>query len=260
MAPSRRMERPGSRRPRCPPTARDLPAEASELRRFVHHQHPPGFPGGSHEGGGVQGAQAADVHHFHLDALLGQRGSHFQAARHHAPVADERQVAPRPLHLRAAQGQGVLLFGHRPLGPVQKLLLEEHHRVVVADRGFQQSLGVVGGGRDDHLEAGHVAHPGLHALRMLGRRAGPRAPGGAQHHGHGRLPAELVAHLGGLVGQLVHGDGEEVAEHDLHDRAHAGDGRAHRGPGDGRLADRGVAHRSSPNSWIIPAETPKAPP
>ena len=49
-------------------------------------------------------------------------------------------------------------------------------------------------------------------------------------------------HLGGLVGDLVHGQGDEVAEHDVHDRTHPRHGRADRQPrdagfGDGRVDD-----------------------
>src|SRR6202007_635141 len=41
-------------------------------------------------------------------------------------------------------------------------------------------------------------------------------------------------------GDQVPADREEVAEHDLRDRAQPGHGRAHRGAEDGLLADRGV--------------------
>src|SRR5216110_3054650 len=40
------------------------------------------------------------------------------------------------------------------------------------------------------------------------------------------LPPDILR-LGGLVHHLVHGEGDEVAEHHVHDRAHAGHGRAH---------------------------------
>jgi hypothetical protein len=64
--------------------------------------------------------------------------------------------------------------------------------------------------RHRQAQAGHVHYPGLEALRVL--RAG-RAAGAAlraQYHRHADLPAEHVAYLGGLVGELVHRHAEEV--------------------------------------------------
>jgi hypothetical protein len=64
------------------------------------------------------------------------------------------------------------LFGHRlGLAEIEQLVLEEDHRVVVADRGDQQALGVVGRGGRDHHEARHVGEPGLQALAVLRRKA-----------------------------------------------------------------------------------------
>ena len=58
-------------------------------------------------------------------------------------------------------------------------MLQEDHRVRVADRRAQQALGVRRGGGHDHLQAGDVGEPGLEALRVLGGRAGPGPDGGA---------------------------------------------------------------------------------
>ena len=48
---------------------------------------------------------------------------------------------------------------------------------------------------------------------MLGR--GPESGPDAGHHGewHFHLAAEHIAHLGGVVDQLVHADADEVDEH-----------------------------------------------
>ena len=59
-------------------------------------------------------------------------------------------------------------------------MLDEDHRIVVADGGDQAALGVVGVGRRHHLEAGHVHEHRMQALRVL--RALP--PGLADHAAH----------------------------------------------------------------------------
>ena len=68
----------------------------------------------------------------------------------------------------------------------------------------------------------------------------------AHHHRHADRAARHVAHLGGLVGQLVHHAEQEVAVLHVGDRPHAGHGRAdgHAGEadlGDGRVEDALVA-------------------
>ncbi len=55
-------------------------------------------------------------------------------------------------------------------------------------------------------------------------------------------PPVMNGQLGRLVEQLVEADAEEVEVHHLDHRAHAGHGRTHAQPDDGRLGDRGVAH------------------
>ena len=58
---------------------------------------------------------------------------------------------------RLAEGDVVALLRHRPLLEVQHAVLDEHHRVVVADGGDQAALGVVRRGRRHDLAARECA-------------------------------------------------------------------------------------------------------
>jgi hypothetical protein len=46
----------------------------------------------------------------------------------------------------------------------------------------------------------------------------------------------------GLVHHLVHGEGDEISEHDVHDRAQSGHGSAYANSREARLGDGRVEH------------------
>ncbi len=165
---------------------------------------------------------------------------------HHVGRCDDGDVAAGPLDLGYAQRHLVLLLGHVAGHRVALLVLEAEDGVVVADGGGEQALGVVGGGRHDHLQAGDVAEHGLQALGVLGGHPQAAAAGAAHHDGQLGLAAEHVAHLGHLVNDLVEGNKEEVYEHDLHHRPQAGGGRPHGQAEDGRFGDGSVNHPLGP--------------
>ena len=75
---------------------------------------------------------------------------------------------------------------------------------------------------------------------------GAGAPAGAalrtQHHRHRQLAARHEVGLRGLVDELVERERDEVDEHDLDHRPHAGLRGADGDTAHGRLADRRVAH------------------
>ena len=77
---------------------------------------------------------------------------------------------------------------------------------------------------------------------MLRRGTGTRAGGHTQYHGHRDLAAEHITHLRRLIDQLVHADGQKVAEHQLGDGPQSGRRRADRAADDGAFGDRRVAH------------------
>ncbi len=97
-------------------------------------------------------------------------------------------------------------------------MLEEDHRVVVPDGRGEQALGVVGGRRGDHDQAGDVREPRLEALRMLRGEAHARARHRQHRDRQLRRAAEHEAHLRHLVGDLVHALADEVHEHQVDDR------------------------------------------
>ena len=64
----------------------------------------------------------------------------------------------------------------------------------------------------------------------------------AQHHRHFELAAGHVVNLRRLIDHLVHRQRDEVAEHDVDDRPHAGHRRADADAGDARFGNRRVDH------------------
>ena len=66
---------------------------------------------------------------------------------------------------------------------VALLVLQEDHRVVVADGGDKVALGVVWGGWHHDLDAGDMAEEHLQALGVLGGQAIARATGGPHDDG-----------------------------------------------------------------------------
>jgi hypothetical protein len=72
-----------------------------------------------------------------------QLGGGLLGLLHHAAVGDDGHVVAFA-HVGLAEGHGVALFRHLAFHGVEQLVLQEDHRVVVADRLDQQALGVVG--------------------------------------------------------------------------------------------------------------------
>src|SRR6266852_5598246 len=175
----------------------------------------------------VQGGGGARVDHLGADADFLEHGGGAEGDLHHAAGGHDGDVLAGPLDVRHTEGDGVVLRRHRPLDPVHHLVLEDDHRAVVADGRLHQPLGLVRAGGQGDLEARDVAHPGLERLRVLGGRAPRRPQRGAKDDGHLDLAAGHVVHLGGLVHHLVHGQRDEVAEHHVDDRPHAGHRRPH---------------------------------
>ena len=105
--------------------------------------------------------------------------------------------------------------GTSPLSAIEPLLLEEHHRVRVANRRGEQTFHVGRLRRRDDLQARDRHRPVLDRLRVLRAEAEPAAVGRADDERQRDLTVGHVARLGDLVGDDVPADGEEVGEHDL---------------------------------------------
>ena len=142
---------------------------------------------------------------------------------------------------RLAERHDVVGVGHVAAHrAVHLLVLEEQHRVVVADRRAEQPARVVRRRRDDDLEPGHVGEEGLDALRVVQRAVDAAAVRRPDDHRHAVAVVRAVAHPGRLGHDLVERREDEVGELDLGDRPQAVDRRADRGADDHRLGQRRV--------------------
>ena len=121
-------------------------------------------------------------------------------------------------------------------------MLEEDHRIVVADRLDQETLGLIGVGRQHHLQPRDVGEHRVEALAVLRGGAEAGAVHGADHQRGHRLAAEHVAELGRLVEDLVEADPHEVDEHQFDDRAEPGGRGARRGADERDLGEMRVEH------------------
>ncbi len=192
----------------------------------------------------VERAQRAGVDHLGLHAvLLGERLRGALGGDRHPRDADDRHVGALAAHGRVAEGLHVVLpVGHLAPLAVERLVLDEDHGVLVADRGLQQALGVGGGGGGGDEQPGHVHEERLQAVGVRGPQLVARALGHAHHQRHAGLPAEHVVDVGGVVDDLVEREQREVDRHQLDHRAQPDHRGADAHADDRVLGDRGVAH------------------
>src|SRR5579863_252273 len=104
-------------------------------------------------------------------------------------------------------------------------MLQVEYRVVVANGGFQQSFGVIGGRWHDNLDAGNVEEPRFRAEGMERAAAHSTAgwPANDHRHRYAAAPVKLAHH----IDDLVEAAGDEVDKLHFGDGAHPHDGRAH---------------------------------
>ena len=119
-------------------------------------------------------------------------------------------------------------------------MLEEEHRVRVADRALEEPLGVAGRRRRHDFEPRYVGKGGLDRLRVVEPAVDSGAVGRADDQWAAPGAIRSVAHPRGLAHDLIHRRPDEVGELDLRDRAVAGDARADRHADDCRLGQRGI--------------------
>ena len=228
---------------------------------LVHDDQVPGLADRAEDGVEVERRHRARVDDLGRHALLRQPIGRLERGVHHLLDAHDGHVAALTHDLGHTEGDGVGLLGHGPLSHVQPLVLDEDDRVGVADGLDQHALGVVGRrGRHD-LQAGHVRVQRVERLRVLRAGAEAGTGDGAHDHGDGALATVEVAHLGGLVEELVEGGADEVDVHDLRHRSQPGVGRTDRGTDEAGLGDGGVDDAlTSDTSGSRPLVTPNGPP
>ena len=125
-------------------------------------------------------------------------------------------------------------------------MLDEHDRVVVADRGGEQALRVGGRRRHHDLQTSDVGEPRFERLRVLRRVAASRPTLGSHDERHARLSPEHEPVLRRLVHDLVDRQTGEVDVHELDDRPEACEGGPDARPDDPDLADRRLADAVGP--------------
>ena len=135
-------------------------------------------------------------------------------------------------------------FGGRVGGPhaVEQLVLDHDRRPV--DRGEERVVdrpGVVAVVEGEHPRPRQAEEVFFQALAVGRPVASTAAHRGPDHQAEVHLVVIHVLELGRVVDDLVGGEGDEVAEHDLADRDHPAQGQAVAQADDGRLGDRHVA-------------------
>ena len=140
----------------------------------------------------IVGIERAQIDH--LDARLRARARLLRRLKrpwHHRAVGDDRDVVARTHNLGFAERNHVIRPGIRRAAEglaIEPLVLEKQHRIVAADRGAQQAVGVESVGWENHADAGSVGEDALAALRVVDRAAGEIAADGDADHGRREKP------------------------------------------------------------------------
>jgi hypothetical protein len=221
----------------------DVAADGAVGALFLDDQHAVGFGDGAQDGVHVEGADGAQVDDLDVKTLGGaERLGGGEAVEDAATVGDDGEILAGAGDVCAPEGEGDVALGNLALLAVENGVFEEHDRVVVANGGLHERLGVGGVGGDDDLQARVVGEDVFDGVGVGGADIGAAVGGAADDDGAGDLAAGHVADVGGVVDDLVEGDRVEGPEHQLHDGADAEHGRAdaetdETGLGDGRIDD-----------------------
>ena len=84
-------------------------------------------------------------------------------------------------HVRLSKRDQVIISGNRSLLVVEKFVLDEDYRPVVADRGLHEPFHILRRRRQNNFQTGDVSEPGVKATRVV-RTSPARAPHGGSHH------------------------------------------------------------------------------
>src|SRR3990170_1651861 len=186
----------------------DLGADAQEAVALVQHDRAARPRDGPPDRLGVERDDRAQVHDLDAHPLLREVLGGFERLVHHHAVGDHGYVGPLALDIRRAdRDQEVGVLGDDLLdAAVDPLVLEEHARIVVADRRLQQTLRVGRERRAHHLQPRCVCEPRLGVERVEARGAHPAAGGSSQHHRRRHAAPVVVAGQrgGGLVESARH--------------------------------------------------------
>ena len=206
------------------------------------HDDAAGLADAGGDGFPVVGIEGAQVEDFNVDSLTLSllRGLH--GTGHKGAIGDERDVDAGADDFGLAEGDGELGagIGGAAVGfAVEALVLEKQDRIVAANGGAEESVGVERVGGEDDSQAGGVGEDALARLRVVDGAAGEVAADGyTNHRRRGPCAVGAPAHQGELVANLVHGRPDVVEELNLDDGLHAAGSVA-----DGPAYDIGFSER-----------------
>src|SRR5579862_4149165 len=220
---------------------RDFSGDAARARVFVNDQELVGLFHRREDRVAIERQKRAQVNHFGVDSLFRQHFGGFHGRMHHRRVAQDGEVLTFAPHRRFANRNRVFLRRNFFLdAAIEIFVLEEEHGIIVAHRGFQEPLRVVGGRGINNLQSRrvHEIHFRIRGMERAAVHAAAR--GSSQYHRHGRAPA-IVA-LGGEVRHLIEAAGDEIDELHFDDGPQPEIAHAAGCADDGRLADGRIDH------------------
>ena len=189
----------------------------------------------------IERAQGAKVDEFGVDAKAGELGDRLGRIAHADTERNDRDVFARLGDARLAKRQDkVVELWHVERLAVEDLVLEEDHRIGIADSCLEQAFRIGGGIGNDDTEAGYTGVPGRIVLAVLGGDAGGSAVGAAENDRGTHLAAGHVEGLCRRVDDLVDRLHGKIPGHELDDRAQSGKRRADAKAGKAVLGDRRV--------------------
>ena len=131
----------------------------------MQENHFVAFADGGKHGLFIVGQEGAQINDLQRNPFLSQLFRGFERGPHHGAIRNHSDVSPLARDPSLADGHGVIALGHFVLDTaVEEFVLEVEHRVVVADGGLDQSLGVVSGRGHDDFEPRRVHEP--HLVRL----------------------------------------------------------------------------------------------
>ena len=161
---------------------------------------------------------------------------------HHETGSADGNIGAGPFDLPFAQRDRIFLVRHFAPLTAQRQMVEEDHRVVITDGGFEQPLDIIGRAGHDHFDQRQVHKERVDSLAMMRAGANPAAVLGHKDNRQFGLTAKHIAHGRSLVGNLVKGQVQKGAEHQVNDRAQAGCRRANARAGNAQFRNRRIDH------------------
>src|SRR5882762_7323994 len=207
----------------------------------MHHKAFVGLLYGLQDGLFIQRQQRPQIDYFRFDPFLRQHIRRFERCVHHRGVREDGQVFPFAAHYRFPDRQRVISGGNLSLdAPIQKLVLEKEHGIIVPHGGLQQSLRVIRGRGINHLQPRSVHEIHLRICRMKRSPVHTATRRPAHHHRSRRVPQ--IMSLGHEIRNLVKRTNDEIDELHFHDGPQPQITHPARRADDGALADRRVNH------------------